>query len=89
MKEINEIMRNLAEYQRIQEQAAEQVEALKDRLKEHMRAAGIETLQGDEHKAVYKAVTSNRLDTAALKKELPDVAKRYTVTTESMRFTFN
>lgn len=89
MKEINEIMRNLAEYQRIQEQAAEQVEALKDKLKEHMRAAGVETIHGDEHKAVYKAVTSNRLDTAALKKELPDVAKRYTVTTESMRFTFN
>lgn len=89
MNEINEIMRNLAEYQRIQEQAAEQVEALKDKLKEHMRAAGVETLQGDEHKAVYKAVTSNRIDTAALKKELPDVAKRYTVTAETMRFTFN
>jgi predicted phage-related endonuclease len=89
MKEINEIMRNLAEYIRIQEQAAEQVEALKDQLKERMKAAGVETIQGDEHKAVYKAVFSNRLDTAALKKELPDVAKRYTVTTESMRFTFN
>lgn len=89
MKEINEIMKNLAEYQRIQEQAAEQVEALKDKLKEHMRAAGVEVIQGDEHKAVYKAVSSNRLDTAALRKELPDVAKRYTVTTESMRFTFN
>lgn len=89
MKEVNEIMRNLAEYIRIQEQAAEQVEALKDQLKERMKAAGVETIQGAEHKAVYKAVSSNRLDTAALKKELPDVAKRYTVTTESMRFTFN
>lgn len=89
MKEVNEIMRNLAEYQRIQEQAAEQVESLKDRLKEIMKERGLECIQGDEHKAVYKIVSSNRLDTAALKKELPDVAKRYTVTTESMRFTFN
>lgn len=87
--DINETMRNLAEYIRIQEQAAEQAEALKDLIKEHMKINGLETLQGNEHKAVYKAVSSNRLDASALKKELPEVAKRYTVTTESMRFTFN
>jgi len=85
---INEIMKELAQWQRIQEEAAEAVEALKDKIKEHMTAAGVDTLTGDEHKATYKTVTSSRIDTTALKKDLPDVANKYTKTTETKRFTF-
>lgn len=61
------IMRELAEYIRMQEEAAAMVESLKDQLKERMTAAGVESLAGSEHKATYKAVTSSRVDTAALK----------------------
>ena len=64
------------------------MEALKDQLKAQMTAAGVDTLAGAEHKATYKAVTSSRVDTAALKKDLPDVAARYTKATETRRFTF-
>ncbi len=38
--------------------------------------------------AAYKAVTSSRVDTTALKKDMPDVAARYTKTTETRRFIF-
>lgn len=86
--DINEIMAELAQYIRIQEEAAATVEALKDQLKAQMQAAGVDTLAGAEHKATYKAVTSSRVDTAALKKELPEIAARYTKTTETRRFTF-
>ena len=85
---IDAIMAELAQYIRIQEEAAATVEALKDQLKAQMQAAGVDTLAGAEHKATYKAVTSSRVDTTALKKELPDVAARYTKTTETRRFTF-
>jgi len=85
---INEIMKELAQWQRIQEEAAEAVEALKDKIKEHMTAAGVDTLTGDEHKATYKTVTSSRIDTAALKKGHPDIAAAYTKQTETKRFTF-
>lgn len=85
---INAIMAELAQYIRIQEEAAATVEALKDQLKAQMQAAGVDTLAGAEHKATYKAVTSCRVDTAALKKELPEIAARYTKTTETRRFTF-
>lgn len=85
---IDSIMKELAEYIRMQEEAAAMVESLKDQLKERMTAAGVESLAGSEHKATYKAVTSSRVDTTALKKELPEVAARYTKTTTTRRFTF-
>ena len=85
---IDSIMKELAEYIRMQEEAAAMVESLKDQLKERMTAAGVDSLAGSEHKATYKAVTSSRVDTTALKKDLPDIAARYTKTTTTRRFTF-
>lgn len=85
---IDGIMRELAEYIRMQEEAAAMVESLKDQLKERMTAAGVESLAGSEHKATYKAVTSSRVDTAAIKRDMPEVAARYTKTTTTRRFTF-
>lgn len=88
MVDINDIMKELAEYIRMQEEAAAMVESLKDQIKERMTAAGVESLAGSEHKATYKAVTSSRVDTTALKKDLPEIAARYTKTTTARRFTF-
>lgn len=85
---INETMKDLAQWQRMQVEAAAMVEALKDQIKEHMTAAGLEVLTGDEHKATFKTVSSSRIDTAALKKGHPDIAAQYTKTTETKRFTF-
>lgn len=85
---IDSIMKALAEYIRMQEEAAAMVESLKDQLKERMTAAGVESLAGSEHKATYKAVTSSRVDTTSLKKDHPEIAARYTKTTTARRFTF-
>jgi predicted phage-related endonuclease len=85
---IDSIMAELAQYIRMQEEAAAMVESLKDQLKERMAAAGVESLAGSEHKATYKAVTSSRVDTAAIKRDMPEVAARYTKTTTTRRFTF-
>lgn len=85
---IDSIMKELAEYIRMQEEAAAMVESLKDQLKERMTAAGVESLAGSEHRATYKAVSSSRVDTTALKRDLPEIAARYTKTTTARRFTF-
>lgn len=85
---LDAIMAELAQYIRMQEEAAAMVESLKDQLKERMAAAGVESLAGSEHKATYKAVTSSRVDATALKKELPEIAAKYTKTTTARRFTF-
>ena len=86
---IDAIMAELAQYIRMQEEAAAMVESLKDQLKERMAAAGVDSLAGSEHKATYKAVTSSRVDTTRLKKDLPEIAARYTKTTTARRFTFS
>ena len=86
--DINAIMAELAQWQRMQEEAAAMVEALKDQIKEHMTAAGLDTLTGSEHKAIYKTVVSSRIDTTALRRNCPDIAEKYTKTTESKRFLF-
>ncbi len=85
---IDEIMKELAQYTRMAEEIAATVEGLKDQLKQYMNKNQLETLTGAEHKATYKTVTSSRIDTTALKKGHPDIASQYTKTTESKRFTF-
>lgn len=86
--DINAIMAELAQYTRLQEDVAAMVEALKDQLKQYMDENQLETLTGNEHKATYKTVTSSRIDTAALKRNAPDIAELYTKTTATKRFTF-
>jgi hypothetical protein len=85
---INEIMKELAQYKRLQDETAAIIEGLTDKIKQYMTENQLETLTGDEHKATYKTVTSSRIDTTALKKALPEVATAYTKTTETRRFTF-
>jgi len=88
MTNYNEIMTQLAQYNRMQEETAAIIDGLKDQLKAYMTENGLDTLTGDEHKAIYKAVESSRIDTTALKKDLPNIAAQYTKTTAVMRFTF-
>ena len=89
MKNINEIMAQLAQYNRMAEETAAIIDGLKDEIKAYMTSNNLETLNGDEHKAIYKAVESSRVDTKALKAELPEIAARYSTTTTTMRFTFS
>ena len=85
---INEIMSQLAQYNKMKEETEAIIDGLKDQIKSYMTDAGIDTLSSDEHKAIYKAVESSRIDTTALKKDLPKIAEQYTKTTATMRFTF-
>lgn len=87
-QQINKTMKTLAQLLRMKEELDAEIDAEKDKLKEHMRETGVNVLLGDEHKASLSDVTSERLDTKALKKEMPELAARYTVTTKSLRFNF-
>lgn len=86
--DINAIMAELAQYTRMAEEIAATVDGLKDTIKEYMEVNQLETLTGNEHKATYKTVTSSRIDTTALKRNAPDIAEKYTKTTETKRFIF-
>lgn len=77
-------IRELRSLQTLIEEAEQEAEAIKDSIKEQMGDA--EELRAGEYKITWKVVTSARLDTAALKKALPDVAERFTKQTSSRRF---
>ena len=85
---INELeakARELRQLQALIDEAQAEAEALKDAIKSAMGDS--ESIQAGEYKITWKAVTSSRIDTAALKKALPDVAERFTKETTVRRFT--
>ena len=45
-----------------------------------------ESVQAGEYRITWKAITSSRIDTAALKKALPDVAERFSIRSTTRRF---
>ena len=77
-------IRELRELQALIEEAQAEAEAIKDAIKAHMGDS--EELRAGEYKITWKAVTAARLDTAALKKALPDVAATFTRETTTRRF---
>ena len=86
---IQETMKELAQYIRMQDEISQTIEGLKDQIKAYMQQNKLEALASDEHKATYKTVTSSRIDTTAFKKAFPSMAEQFTKTTTSQRFTFN
>lgn len=85
---LDSLMREIAEYTRMAEEIAATLDSLKDTLKKHMEENGLDSIAGSEHKASYKAVTCSRIDTTALKRDMPEIAAKYTKTTNTRRFLF-
>lgn len=84
---INELeakARELRQLQALVEEAQAEAEALKDTIKAAM--GDKDSIQAGEYRITWKAVTSSRIDTAALRKALPDVAERFTRETTTRRF---
>ena len=77
--------RELRQLQALIEEAQAEAEAPKDSIKAAMGDS--ESIQAGEYKITWKPVKSSRIDTAALKKALPDVAERFTKETTVRRFT--
>ena len=88
MDNLNALMREIAEYSCMAEEIGATLDSLKDTLKKYMDENGLDSIAGNEHKASYKAVTSSRIDTTALKRDMPEIAAKYTKTTETRRFLF-
>ena len=85
----NAVMKELAEMKAMQAEINQAIEELQEEIKEYMTAIGAEVLQGIEHKATFKEVTSSRLDQKALKLDHPELVDKYWKQTTGMRFTFN
>lgn len=84
-QELTARVTELQELKRMQEELSAEIDALQDTIKAAM--GDNEMIIVGAWKVTYKPVTSTRIDTAALKKDLPDVAARYSKTSTCKRFT--
>ena len=84
---LNTIARDLKGLRLMAEQLDAEIKALEDAIKAHMTEHGLDTLITSDAKITWKTVTSSRVATTALKKQLPDLAAVFTKITTSRRFT--
>ena len=85
--EMNAKARALKRMKAKAEELAEQMAAIEAEIKVEMEAQGVEEITAGTIKIRWTKIISNRLDTAALKKAVPDIAALFTKPTESRRFT--
>ena len=78
-------VQELMELRRMAEELQSEIDALQEAVKSFMGSE--ESMIAGAFKVSYKSVTSSRLDSSALKRELPDIAARFMKQTTIRRFT--
>lgn len=84
---INNIIKEIKEYQAMQEALKAEIEALKADAVEYLKANDIDEYMCDEGKVTYREVISNRFDSTSFKKDFADVYAEYSRKTSCMKFT--
>ena len=80
-------VKKLLELKRMREELDAEITAAEEEIKQAMGTE--ETLLAGAFKVTWKAVTSSRLDSTALKKALPEIAARFMKQTTTRRFSIN
>lgn len=75
------------ELKRMKEEITAEMDGIADQIKNAMGTA--ETVIAGQYKIKHTTVNGSRLDTTALKKQLPEIAARFTVAIVQKRFTIN
>ena len=68
------------------EEAKAEADALRDLIKQQMLAEGTEELEAGQYMVRYQNIVSNRFDSSAFKKALPEVYKSFIRQSTSKRF---
>jgi predicted phage-related endonuclease len=87
--EIESKIKELKELEELIEEAQVEAEALKDAIKEEMMKQGKEEMEVGKHIVRWTSVLSNRFDSTAFKKVMPEVYKAYTKQVASRRFSIS
>ena len=77
----------LKELDNLLEEVKVEAEALRDEIKQEMMARDTEELEAGKYVVRGTFILSNRFDTTAFKRVMPDVYKAYTKQISSRRFT--
>lgn len=78
---------SLRELEALIEEAKAEAESLRDEIKSEMLKRDTEELTAGQYIVRWTSVLSNRFDTTAFKKVMPDIYKAYTKQVASRRFT--
>lgn len=89
MNELEARLASLDEWEALAAEAAQMAETIKDELKALMQEKGLEELPVGTRIIRWTTVLSNRFDSTAFKKVMPDVYKAYTKQITSRRFTIS
>lgn len=86
-QEIINKIEELKQWEALMEEAKNEAEALRDAIKTEMYEMDTEELVAGSYIVRWTSVLSNRFDTTAFKKVMPEVYKAYTKQVKSRRFT--
>ena len=76
----------LNEWEALMEEARAEAEAIRDSIKQEMLERGTEELEVGQYMVRYQSIVSNRFDSSAFKKALPEVYKSFIRQSTSKRF---
>ena len=79
-------LNELAELRKMAEDLNAEIETIQADIKAHMSAEATDTLTVGPFKVTWKPITSTRIDTTALRKDLPEIWQEYGRTTTTRRF---
>lgn len=82
--ELETKVRELRQLQSLIDEAQQEAETIRDAIKAHMGDS--EELRAGEYKITWKPIESVRLDSAALKREMPELYARFSKTSTTRRF---
>ena len=85
--ELKAMVKELKEYKLLKEEAEARISELENALKAEMRAADTDKMTVDEYKLSLAIVTTQRVDSKALKEEQPDIYDKYARASTYERFT--
>ena len=77
----------LLDWQKIMEEAKTEADALRDEIKQEMVSRNTEELSVGQYIVRWTSVLTQRFDSTAFKKVMPDIYKAYTKQVASRRFT--
>lgn len=84
---IKDAIREIKEYQAMQDELKKQINELKEEAIEWLDENEVDEILTDEGKITYREVISKRFNSTAFKKDFADIYDEYTTQTSNMRFT--
>ena len=84
--EISTRIENLLELEALIEEAKAELEAMRDEIKQELLSRGVDELEAGQYIVRWTPVLSQRFDSTAFKRVMPEVYKAYTKQVSSKRF---